>query len=218
MKQSSLRLAPIITILLVLGLVVPAYSPALAKDKSKINTVDFRNAMRKLWEDHITWTRMFIVSDAANLPDVSNVAQRLLQNQVDIGNAIQPFYGEQAGNALSALLTDHILIAVQILDAAKAGNMDAFNSAKTRWYDNANQIAMFLHNANPKFWPLAEMQAMMKMHLDLTLAEASDRLNGQYASDIADYDNVHLEILQMADMLSLGIIHQFPNKFTGAEN
>ncbi len=54
---------------------------------------------------------------------------------------------------------------------------------------------------------------MMKQHLDLTLREAVDRLQGNFAADIADYEQVHLAILAMADMLSSGIIAQFPEKF-----
>lgn len=184
-----------------------------AESNSKLKPIDFRNDMRKLWEDHITWTRMFIVSDAANLPDKSFAAQRLLQNQADIGNAIKPFYGDQAGDQLTALLRDHILIAVELVDDAKSGNTSGFNDAKARWYDNANQIAAFLHAANPDQLPLRDMQEMMKSHLDLTIAEASARLNGDWAADVQAYDAVHNEILQMADMLSLGIIHQFPEKF-----
>jgi hypothetical protein len=57
------------------------------------------------------------------------------------------------------------------------------------------------------------MQMMMKSHLDLTLKEAAARLNGDYAADIAAYEEVHQDILHMADMLSEGIIKQFPEKF-----
>ncbi len=216
-----LKFSTILPLLLALILIVPAYSLGTAKsadssksEGTKVNTIDFRNTMRKLWEDHITWTRLFIVSDAANLPDKAATTARLLKNQTDIGNAIKPFYGEQAGDKLTALLRDHILIAAELVDDAKAGNTTAFNDAKARWYDNANQIAVFLNSANPKFWPLSEMQAMMKAHLDLTLKEASDQLKGNYPASVADYDLVHNEILQMADMLSIGIIHQFPQKFT----
>jgi len=174
----------------------------------------FRNTMRKLWEDHITWTRMFIVSVAAGLPDRDPTAGRLLQNQTDLGNAIKPFYGDAAGAQFTALLRDHILIAVDLLDAAKAGDMARFNDALARWYANANEIAAFLHSLNPDNWPLADMQAMMRAHLDRTLEEAVARLHGDWAADIAAYDRVHQQALEMADMLSIGIIRQFPNKFT----
>lgn len=172
----------------------------------------FRSAMRKLWEDHITWTRMFIVSDAANLPDLGPTATRLLANQADIGNAIKPYYGDAAGEKLTGLLRSHILTAADILAAAKAGDDAGTQSAVSRWYANADSIASFLSAANPNNWPLAEMKMMMKDHLDLTLEEAVDRLHGDYEGDIIAYDKVHGEILRMADMLSEGIILQFPDR------
>ena len=62
--------------------------------------------MRRLWEDHITWTRLFIVSASADLPDLQATTERLLRNQQHIGDAIKPFYGRAAGERLSSLLTD----------------------------------------------------------------------------------------------------------------
>jgi len=111
------------------------------------------------------------------------------------------------------LLNDHILIAAELLAAAKSGDTAKFEDANKRWYDNADQIAAFLNSANPKYWPLSDMQAMMKTHLDLTLEEATARLQGDWAGDVAAYDKVHNEILDMASMLTKGILAQFPNKF-----
>jgi hypothetical protein len=175
--------------------------------------IDLTLGMDKLWEDHVTWTRIYIISVTSNLPDSDFAAQRLLQNQVDIGNAIKPIYGDAAGEQLTSLLNDHILIAAELLSAAKAGDNDKFEDAKTRWYENADQIAAFLSDANPKNWPLNEMRAMMTSHLDLTLDEAVARLNSDWAGDVVAYDKVHDEILHMADMLTKGILAQFPNKF-----
>lgn len=186
---------------------------AAALSGSKMTTQEFQNAMRKLWEEHVVWTRLYIISVAGNLPDKDVTAQRLLQNQDDIGNAVKPFYGDAAGNQLTALLKDHILIAAAILDDVKAGNNDQAKVDIQKWYDNADQIAVFLSNANPKNWPVDTMKAQMKMHLDLTLAEASDRLSGKYADDVKDYDAIENHILGMADILSSGIIQQFPNNF-----
>jgi hypothetical protein len=177
-----------------------------------VGAAQLRTDMRKLWEDHITWTRLYIVSVAAGLPDKEMTAQRLIQNQTDIGNAVKPFYGDDAGNKLTALLKEHILGAADLLAAAKANDQAKVATQKARWYRNADDIASFLSTANPKNWPLADMKAGMKMHLDLTLQEALDRFGGKYAEDIKDYDRVHEHILGLADLLTNGIAAQFPDK------
>jgi hypothetical protein len=175
--------------------------------------VAFHDQMRKLWEDHVTWTRLAIVTFADNSAGFPATATRLLQNQTDIGNAIAPFYGAAAGQQLSALLHDHITIAVQVLQDAKGGDMAAFNVAKVAWYANATQIADFLAAANPRFWSDATMRTAMKEHLDQTLTEAVDELSGNYTASVSDYEAVHLHILAMADLLSSGLMGQFPDEF-----
>jgi hypothetical protein len=205
----------IISSLLLTSVFAATSSVTAAPAKAKIDRQAFHDAMRKLWEDHITWTRLVIIGVFEDLPDLDPTVQRLLQNQVDIGDAIKPFYGEEAGEQLTALLTDHILIAAEILQAAKNGDTAALDDAIERWYANADDIAEFLNAANPKHWPLEEMKAMMKEHLDLTLEEAVAYLEGDYEGSIAAYDKVHLQALEMADTLSTGIIKQFPRKFKG---
>ena len=197
----------------------PATPPAAAgAPAQKISALDFRNAVRKLWEDHITWTRLYIISVAHNLPDKDATAQRLLANQTDIGNAIKPFYGDAAGDKLTALLKDHILGAADLLAAAQAGDQTKVDAASKKWYQNADDIATLLSSVNSQNWPLASMKEIMKAHLDQTLKEAVDRLQGKYADDIKDYDAVHAHILDMADALSSGIMAQFPDKFDQSGN
>jgi len=175
--------------------------------------VALRENMRKLWEDHITWTRLTIVSFDANLPDLQATLGRLLRNQTDIGNAIKPYYGGPAGKQLASLLRSHILIAADVLDAAKKGDAQALATAQQRWEANADDIARFLTQANPRNWPLSMTQSMMRKHLKLTTDEAVAHLKGNFDADIKAYDAVHREILQMADMLSSGIVKQFPGRF-----
>ncbi len=211
-RKRSARLI-LVSLLLVASLLAVIFPMRAAEAKPKMDAQAFHDAMRKLWEDHITWTRLVIVSVANDLPDSDPTVQRLLQNQDDIGDAIKPFYGDAAGEQLSALLRDHILIAAEILQAAKSNDTTAFKDASARWYANADDIAVFLNNANPENWPLDEMKMMMREHLDLTLQEAAAYLQGDHAASIAAYDQIHLQILGMADMLSDGIIRQFPGKF-----
>lgn len=175
-----------------------------------------RADMRKLWEDHVTWTRIFIISAAAGLPDQQAATNRLLQNQTDIGNAIKPFYGDSAGNQLTALLRGHIQTAGELVTAAKAKNDPGVQSASDRWTANADSIAAFLSAANPQNWPLETLKSEMHHHLELTLKEAQARLGGDWDADVHAYDEVHDQILRMADMLSDGIIHQFPDRVAAA--
>jgi hypothetical protein len=175
--------------------------------------IRFHDGMRKLWEDHITWTRLAIVSFAGDLPDFDQTAARLLRNQTDIGNAIKPYYGKKAGERLTALLNDHITGAVELLKAAKAGDDDAFATAKDAWYRNGRQIARFLSDANPRFLPFARSDRLMKGHLDDTLDEAAHQLGGDFGASVRDYDHIHHHILRMSDAISNGIIRQFPGRF-----
>jgi hypothetical protein len=172
-----------------------------------------RTDMRKLWEDHITWTRLAVISLTTGSPDTKATVARLLRNQADIGNAIRPFYGTSAGNQLTGLLRDHITIAAELVTAAKAGNQAKVADAQAQWSANADQIAAYLNKANPRAWKLAEMKAMLHSHLALTTMEVVDRLQGRWQADVAVYDKIHRQALGMADMLSAGIVSQFPARF-----
>jgi hypothetical protein len=171
-----------------------------------------RMAMHKLWEDHIVWTRNVILNIMDDLPGTDQAVNRLLKNQDDIGNAVKPFYGEAGGKELTRLLREHITIAADLLKAAKGGNNSAFDAANKKWFANADEISDFLSKANPN-WKLNDMKKMMHDHLTLTTDEAVARLKKDYAADVNAYDKVHDEILMMADMLTDGIIKQFPGKF-----
>ena len=176
------------------------------------SAVDLRMDMRKLWEDHITYTRNYIISALAALEDTSKVAERLLKNQDDIGDAIKPIYGDEAGKKLATLLRDHILVAAEVVKAAKMGNNEELSKANKKWYANADDIASFLSSANPN-WPKNVLQDMLYKHLEYTTQEVVSRLKKDWASDIEAYDKGHLHMLMFADALTDGIVKQFPNKF-----
>ena len=178
---------------------------------SAVRPPELRADMRKLWEDHITYTRNYIISALAELPDQTTVAARLLVNQDEIGDAITPFYGEAAGETLSTLLREHILIATEVIDAAEAGDTVAYEAAQAGWSANGVDIAEFLAGANPN-WSQAELEEMLQMHLDFTTGEVAARLAGNWEADIAAYDAGHEHMLEFADILTFGIARQFPSR------
>jgi hypothetical protein len=195
-------------------MVVVGAAPASAQTAVVPASVsDLRAAMRKLWEDHITWTRVYIIDALANLPDANAAAARLLKNQDDIGAAIAPYYGAAAGSQLTNLLKQHIMIATEVLKAAKANNSARVAQQQQLWSTNADQIAAFLNGANPSAWPRAAIRDALQKHLDFTTTEVVSRLHGDWNADIAAYDGNHDHMLMFADMLTNGIVSQFPARF-----
>ncbi len=215
MKQTIVAGILAAAVLTTLAFAVPARAMEKMKGDAVVYTqsvVDLRNAMRQLWEEHIVYTRNFIISALAGLDDTDKIGERLLRNQDDIGNAIKPIYGEEAGKKLSALLRDHILIAADIVKAAKSGDNDGVTKGEKRWTENADEIAVFLSGANPN-WPVQKLKDMLYVHLALTTTEVVSRLKKDWASDIEAYDKGHAHMLMFADVLTSGIVKQFPKKF-----
>lgn len=198
---------------LLFSTITMATPPVPEPTQAKMQSSELRGAMRKLWEEHITYTRNYIISALAGLPDADAVAKRLLANQDDIGNAIKPFYGDAAGAKLTALLKDHIMIATEVVTAAKTGNKPGLDASQKKWSANGRDIAAFLSGANPN-WPKATLETMLQKHLDLTTGEVVGRLNKDWAADIKAYDDGHAHMLMFADALTNGIVKQFPAKFT----
>ena len=182
------------------------YSPASTRINKK--EVDLNNVLRMLWEQHIVWTRLAIISIIQGLPDVDLVTKRLLQNPVDFKEVLKRFYGDEIASKFSDLLKSHLVIAAQLVKAAKAGDNKAAADAEKRWYANADEIAVFLGRINP-YWSQENWKTMLYEHLRMTKSEAVDILTSKYEESIIEYDAIEKEALMMADIMSYGIIQQF---------
>lgn len=174
--------------------------------------VNLKMDMRKLWEDHIAYTRNYIISAIAQLEDLDAVTARLLKNQDEIGAAIKPYYGDAASTKLTALLREHIVLAGDVVKAAIKNDTAAVKAAQDKWTVNADEISTFLSSANPN-WKQDDLKNMMYKHLELTTGEATSRLKKDWNADIGFYDKNHTHMLMFSDALSDGIIKQFPDKF-----
>lgn len=192
---------------------MPGHAMTAGKAATTPKALAFHDAMRSLWVAHGTWTERAIVDYVGELPDAQLAIDRLLRNQTEIGSAVKPYYGSKAGAELTKLLKEHINAAVAVLVAAKSGDAAATAKAKAAFYANGNRVAGFLHAANPRHWPLKAMRTMMRVHLDQVVGLAVDQLTGRYSAAISLYGTYIDHLLDMADMLSGGIVQQFPGRF-----
>lgn len=208
--NKTTKIIMLITLLVVVLISSPTFGQTNmgSKEKMMVENADMiKEDMRKLWEDHIVWTRNVIFCLVDGLPGTDYAIKRLLKNQEDIGNVFKPYYGENAGNKITELLYPHITIFPEVIKAAKTGNKIALDKANKRWYENADEISEFLCKLNPK-WELADMKLMMHNHLRLTTEEAMTRIKKDYAADVVNYDKIHYEILKMADIFSQNMLKQ----------
>ena len=200
------------------ALVVASTSSGQAAKKESHGSVvsasaqSFREAMRTLWSDHVVWTREYIAAAVADHPSAKAASTRLLRNQEDIGKAIAPYYGAEAGNKLTELLKQHIMIAVDLVAAAKVNDAAKQSDADKRWHKNAEDIATFLSGANPN-WPKQTLVSMLNEHLMMTTQEAVARLKGNWIEDVDAFDRIYAQAMKMADALSDGIIKQHATMF-----
>ncbi len=175
--------------------------------------VKFKNEFRRLWIDHVLWTSNYITSaTTAGAEDQEQVLSRLLKNQEDIGNAVKPVYGEEAGNKLTDLLKEHIVIAGKIVDAAKNGNEDMVAQLNKEWYRNADDLAAFLSGANPNL-KNEDLKKLLYMHLELVTDDLLASLEKEWDARIVAIDEGVTHIILMADAISEGVLKQFPEKF-----
>lgn len=168
--------------------------------------------MRSLWEQHVAWTRLAIISIVFNLPDINVTVGRLLQNATHMGLSLEPFYGEDAVKKYSALIKEHLVIAADLVKAAKAGDQNAATAIEKKWYANGDEIVAFLTSINP-YIQKEEFTQMFYEHLALTKAEALAFLNKDYEAGVKLYDKVEKEALEMSDMITNAIVKQFPQVF-----
>lgn len=170
------------------------------------------NDMRLLWEQHVYWTRMLLISIAERLKEQNAVTNRILENPDDIASLFANYYNSGTAKTISQLLTEHLQIGASLITALRDGQTAAANDLNRRWYINADKMADAFSSINP-YYSREHVRDMLYSHLDLTKQEVSARLGGNYPLDIEAFDKVEVEALSMADYFTLGLMQQFPQKF-----
>jgi hypothetical protein len=89
------------------------------------------------------------------------------------------------------------------------GDEAGFIAARDAWYAHADETATFLAGANAA-WPEETLKAMLYTCVDDALAEAAERLAGDWAGEVDAHDALATQARAVADALGTGIALQFP--------
>jgi hypothetical protein len=170
--------------------------------------MNLMNELRRLWMEHMIWTRQYIVSALSGLPDLDIVQKRLLRNPMDFANVLEVFYGRQKADTLRSLLEEHLKIAAAVLDYGKQGNTKAMEQYSRLWYGNADRIAAFLAGINPA-WSAEDWMKLLHDHIRMVADMATARLQEEYMKDSIIFDMALEQALSMADTMAAGMIRQF---------
>jgi len=165
-----------------------------------------------LLSDHVVWTRSYIKAVFNKTGDGFIASERLMKNQEELGALFATYYGSEVGAKLTVLLKDHIRIAAEIVDDIGAGQSSKFKTLNSDWQVNGYQIADLLASLNPN-WKQEQMREMWDKHLSTTSAEMTARFQKDWGADVIAYDQTYHHMLMFADILSDGIVAQFPDKF-----
>ncbi|KQM11701.1 hypothetical protein AOA80_06610 [Methanomassiliicoccales archaeon RumEn M1] len=183
--------------------------PSAAMDAT--SAVAFREDWREIWEDHVWYTREAIIGILTDSASTSETVNQLIQVAADTREAMRPYYGDQV-DAFYTELVGHFTGAAEVVQTLKAGG--DVNPAVERLYANAENMSALMNNMNPQFWKFDEVNAMWREHLDLTIQEAVQYFNGDFAGSAATFNMISDQGLEMADMFGDGIMNQFPDRFS----
>lgn len=181
------------------------YLPTINNFKKDIR---LKEKMREIWEQHVFWTRLLIVSIIDRLNDEHETTSRLLRNANDMADLYRTYYGNEVASIIAKLMNEHLVIAANLVHAIISNNTNEVNNLNASWYKNADEIASSLNSINPNY-DQATLRQMLYTHLDLTKEEVTNRINLNYKKEIEVFDEVEKEALMMADYFTEGIYKQF---------
>ncbi len=171
-----------------------------SKEKDNIDII-----LKKLWSDNIIWTRFFIISAISGIGDLQIITKRLVKNPTDFANVLKKYYGEENAKRFEALMMDHLLIGIKLINTAKSGNINSIKGMRTQWYKNADEIAELLASINSN-WSSSEWQKMLYENLKLTEDQVIKRFGRQYNEDILSFEKIDSLSIKMAEIMAEGIM------------
>jgi hypothetical protein len=166
----------------------------------------------------------YSVSAFGNMPSTPAVEKNLSRNAAGIGDYFIPYYGITAGTKIGSLLTVICKTGVNVVNTIKSKQTDII-VYKEIWSKQIDDLAGYLHELNPGQYPRDLTAEMLTNLTNFWVDDFQARFANDFASDAVALDNI-LKVAvtgipnhtnkgysSIADILSRGIIAQFPLSF-----
>ena len=172
-----------------------------------------KEKMRKLFTDHAFYTKFYIESALSDLPDVKVITNRLLQNQVDIGNFVKPVVGNVNGDHLASLLKEHILAAAGAVSAVKKEDEKEVKTAVDKVFANSWLVSQLLSSFNPEKLPFDVVLKIFNQHNQYVIDITTLHFNEDFEKEINTVDLYYQHMLMLSDTLhdALNPALNYPN-------
>jgi len=188
------------------------------------STLTFRMDSRTIWTKFALGLVNLSVARQGKLDSAGQVEGRLIKAASSIGDFFVPYYGMTAGYKIGALLAAYARIGIDTIHTVQNGK--DLNQFRTLWISPINELADYLNELNPSNFP---KELLVDMFTNLA-AYWTDNIKARFASDESadaiSLDNISKLVItgipnhinrgytSLADVLSRGVIAQFPLSFT----
>lgn len=189
-----------------------SYAQTNTPAEQKIDKQELKNEMLRLWIDNAIWTRQSILCLTDKLPGTQESLYRLLINQENMGRIFTKYYGKTAGDEFCELISSNTSLTIRIIREKSIRSTNELDQIEKRMVYNVKKTAAYLANINPN-WEKAELEKLFLLQLELFEKQVEARISGNYVKDIEIMDKIISESYYLADVLSEGIIKQFPGRF-----
>ncbi|MEW6186325.1 MAG: hypothetical protein AB1585_11370 [Thermodesulfobacteriota bacterium] len=208
---SGILAAMLVMVLVGLAMAETAKGKA-APAAATLSAAEFKSNMKRLWLENVSYSRNFIISSLADLPDLPKLKERLDKNQADIAGEFKTFFGDIVAENVAAILKKHSAITEEIIKVVNKGTQEQFLEINAKWEANAEELAEFLNIKIPKIAKQTFSNLFYKQ-LTATSGQIVARVKKDWDSDYAYFDKGLVNIQVVADTLADGLVKQFPNKF-----
>ena len=197
------------------AVIMPAATNRQSRSEMTLQTAAM---LRDLWIGHIFWIRNISLAVVDSNDAAMDAAdERVIANAQSIAASIERFYGEAAKGVFFNLLGDHYRSVKTYLAATMSSNVSVQAAATQSLVSNAEEIAVFLSEANP-YLPKDDFHSLLLAHGGHHIQQIQELTARNFVAEAKTWENMKIHVYQIADATADALTKQFPKQFLAQQS